>query len=487
MNDQIVSTKTKYVYAMSGMGRDMMYALYANFLLVFLTDAIGLENWQVVAVGTIIAVARIWDAINDPMMGTIIDNTKSKYGKFKPWILIGAITSAIIFFLLFQDFGLAGTSFVVVFGILYVLSGMAFTMNDIAYWSMYPSFTTNPKERESIGSLARIFASIGMFLTIALVPIIYQNWSIGPIKAFSFIALVIVIIYVLSQVIVFFFVEQPKNKIAQADTKKTTLIDMVKVIFKNDQLVVIIVAIFLFNTGYFITTALGIYFFNYDFNKYGGAEFTIFSAILAVSQLTALIIFPKLMHYMTRKKLFTISVIMVVIGYLIFMSAGYFLLPLNMVTIGIAGLILFSGQGFIQVLVLVMLADTIEYGQWKLGTRNESIIFAINPFVTKLATSVQVFVVSLTLAASGLNEYVINPLTEARRTNPNMTTEQARQMIAANVNPDMLLNLRIAMIIMPLVLIVISYLIYRWKYRIDAKMYAQITHDLEARIGAEEM
>jgi melibiose permease/lactose/raffinose/galactose permease len=158
-----------------------------------------------------------------------------------------------------------------------------------------------------------------------------------------------------------------------------------------------------------------------------------------------------------------------------------------MVTIGIAGLILFSGQGFIQVLVLVMLADTIEYGQWKLGTRNESIIFAINPFVTKLATSVQVFVVSLTLAASGLNEYVINPLTEARRTNPNMTTEQARQMIAANVNPEMLLNLRIAMIIMPLVLIVISYLIYRWKYRIDAKMYAQITHDLEARIQAEEM
>jgi melibiose permease/lactose/raffinose/galactose permease len=319
------------------------------------------------------------------------------------------------------------------------------------------------------------------------VPIIYQNWNIGPIKAFSFIALVIVIIYVLSQVIVFFFVEQPKNKIAQADTKKSTLIDMVKVIFKNDQLVVIIVAIFLFNTGYFITTALGIYFFNYDFNKYGGAEFTIFSAILAVSQLTALIIFPKLMHYMTRKKLFTISVIMVVIGYLIFMSAGYFLLPLNMVTIGIAGLILFSGQGFIQVLVLVMLADTIEYGQWKLGTRNESIIFAINPFVTKLATSVQVFVVSLTLAASGLNEYVINPLTEARRTNPNMTTEQARQMIAANVNPEMLLNLRIAMIITPLVLIVISYLIYRWKYRIDAKMYAQITHDLEARIEAEEM
>lgn len=485
MNQEIVSKQTKYVYAMSGMGRDMMYALYANFLLVFLTDALGLPNAQLIAVGTIIAVSRIWDAINDPMMGTIVDNTKSKYGKFKPWILIGAFSSAIIFFLLFQDLGLTGTSFVVVFGILYVISGMTFTMNDISYWSMYPSFTSDPKQRESIGSLARIFASVGMFITIALVPIIYQNASVGPIKAFSIIALVIAIIFVISQVIVFFFVKQPANKLAQVETKKTTLIDMVKVIVKNDQLVIIIIAIFLFNCGYFITTALGIYFFNYDFNMYGGVEFTIFSAILAVSQLTALIIFPALMKKMSRRKLFTISVIMIVIGYVLFMSVGYWL-PLNMLFIGLAGLILFSGQGFIQVLVLVMLADTIEYGQWKLGTRNESIVFAINPFVTKLATSVQVFVVSITLALSGLNENVINPLTEARKINPDMTTEQARQMIASNVTPEMLLSLRSAMIIIPLILIVISYGVYRWKYKLDAKMYAKITKELEERINQEK-
>lgn len=481
MNENRVSKQTKYVYAMSGMGRDMMYALYANFLIVFLTDALGLPNWQLIAVGTIIAVARIWDAINDPMMGTIVDNTKSKYGKFKPWILIGALSSAIIFVLLFQDLGLTGSAFIWVFGILYVLSGMTFTMNDISYWSMYPSFTTDPKERESIGSLARIFASVGMFITIALVPIIYQNASVGPIQSFSIIAIVIAIIFILSQVIVFLFVKQPKNKIAEANTKKSNLKDMVRVIFKNDQLVVIIVAIFLFNCGYFITTALGIYFFNYDFNKYGGAEFTIFSAILAVSQLTALITFPMIMKKMTRKMLFTISVIMIAIGYIIFMSVGY-ILPLNMLFIGLAGLVLFSGQGFIQVLVLVMLADTIEYGQWKLGTRNESIVFAINPFVTKLATSVQVFVVSITLAMSGLNEGVINPLTEARRLNPNMTTEQSRALIASNVTPEMLLQLRSAMIILPLILIVISYVIYRWKYRIDAKMYQTITDDLMKRI-----
>ena len=488
MSEQVgVSRKTVNAYTMSGAGRDMMYALYSTFLIVFLTDALGLLDWQLVAIGSIIAVARVWDAINDPIMGTIIDNTKSKYGKFKPWILIGALSSAVIFFLLFQDLGLSSTAFVVVFGILYVLSGMTFTMNDIAYWSMYPSFTTDPSERERIGSKARIFASLGMFITIASVPLIYQNFSGGPVRAFSIIALIICIIYIISQVAVFFLVKQPKNIIIDSMQKKTTLLDMVKIIFKNDQLVVIIVAILLFNIGYFITTALGIYFFNYDFNKYGGAEFTIFSGILAVSQLTALGLFPLLMKKMSRKKLFTISVVMIVVGYLLFMSVGYTFIPMNMFFIGLAGLILFSGQGFIQVLVLVMLADTIEYGQWKLGTRNESVVFAINPFVTKLATAVQTFVVTLTLAASGLNSGVIQPLTQAKKDNPNLTTEQARALIASNVSPEMLIGLRLSMIIIPLLLILLSYFIYRWKYKIDAKFYQQITSDLTDRIMSGDL
>ncbi|PKK98873.1 MAG: sugar transporter [Tenericutes bacterium HGW-Tenericutes-2] len=487
MTEQVgVTRKTVNAYTMSGAGRDMMYALYSTFLIVFLTDALGLSNWQLVAIGTIIAVARVWDAVNDPIMGAIIDNTKSKYGKFKPWILIGALSSAVVFFLLFQDLGLSGTAFVAVFGILYVISGMTFTMNDIAYWSMYPSFTTDPSEREKIGSRARIFASLGMFITIASVPLIYQNFSGGPVRAFSIIALIICSIYVLSQVAVFFLVKQPKNLIIDANQRKTTLLDMVKIIFKNDQLVVIIVAILLFNIGYFITTSLGIYFFNYDFNKYGGAEFTIFSGILAVSQLTALGLFPVLMKKMTRKQLFTLAVGMITVGYLLFMSVGY-LLPMNMLFIGLAGLVLFSGQGFIQVLVLVMLADTIEYGQWKLGTRNESVVFAINPFVTKLATAVQTFVVTITLAASGLNSGVIQPLTQAKRDNPNLTTEQARALIASNVSPEMLIGLRLSMIIIPLLLILLSYVIYRWKYKIDAKFYQQITSDLTDRIMSGDL
>jgi melibiose permease len=479
-----VDKRTKWTYATTGMGRDMMYALYANFLLVFLTDAIGVTDQVLIAVGVIIAVARIWDAINDPIMGVIIDNTQSKHGKFKPWILMGAISSSIVFYLLFQDFGLSGTAFLVVFGLLYVISGMTFTMNDIAYWSLYPSLTSDPKERESIGSLARIFASLGMFIVVAAVPIVYQNMFGTPKQAFSVIALVVCMIYLASQIVIFVFLKQPNNKLTKVHQPKTRLLEMFKIIGKNDQLLVIIISILLFNIGYFITTALGIYFFNYDFNRYGGGEFTIFMGVLAVSQLTALILFPMLVRKISRKKLFTLSFIMIAVGYALFISVGY-ILPMNMLFIALAGLVLFSGQGFIQVLVLVMLADTIEYGHWKLGTRNESIVFAINPFVVKMATAFQTIIVSVTLAVSGLNSKVIKPLTDMIKENPNFPSDQARAFIEANTTPEMLLILRGSMIIVPFILILASYLVYRTYFKIDSAFFAKITDDLKKRLETE--
>jgi sugar (glycoside-pentoside-hexuronide) transporter len=477
--------KSKYVYSTAAIGRDMMYALYSTYLLVFLTNAVGLPDWELVAVGVIIAIARVWDAINDTFMGIIIDNTRSRFGKFKPWLLLGAITSAVVFFALFQDFGLLGWPFVIVFSILYVLSGMTFTMNDISYWSMYPTFTTEPKERESIGSLARIFASLGMFIVIAFVPIFYQNYAGGPRQAFMILAIVIGLIFIGSQLAIFLFVKEPKNAITHVKQEKTQFKNLLKIIFKNDQLVVIIVAILLFNTGYFITTALGIYFFDFDFNRYGGTEFMIFSGILAVSQLTAISLFPLLSRKIGRKNVFTLGVVLVIIGYVLFMSVKY-ILPMNMLIIGIAGLVLFSGQGFIQVLVLVMLADTIEYGQWKLGTRNDSVVFSINPFVTKLATAFQNIVVTMTLAFSGLNKNVIKPVADAVNANPDMETAEIRTLISTLVDDSMLLWLRVSMIVLPLILIIASYIIYRWKYKLDEKMYSEITADLLKRVTAEE-
>ena len=160
---------------------------------------------------------------------------------------------------------------------------------------------------------------------------------------------------------------------------------------------------------------------------------------------------------------------------------------MNMLFIGIAGLVLFSGQGLIQVLVLVMLADTIEYGQWKLGTRNDSVVFSINPFVTKLATAFQNVIVTMTLAFSGLNSKVIKPVADAVNADPDMETSEIRALISTLVNDNMLLWLRVSMIVLPLILIIASYFIYRWKYKLDEKMYNDITIDLLKRVADEQL
>ena len=106
-----VSNRTKWSYSVGGIGRDMAYTLISMYIMVFFTDAIGLADWEIWAVGIIIAATRVWDAVNDPMMGVIIDNTRSRWGKFKPWVIAGAVSSAVFTFLLFQDFGLRGVPF----------------------------------------------------------------------------------------------------------------------------------------------------------------------------------------------------------------------------------------------------------------------------------------------------------------------------------------------------------------------------------------
>ncbi|MGI6781348.1 MAG: MFS transporter [Acholeplasmataceae bacterium] len=484
------------IYTVSGLGRDLAYTLYSSYLLVFLTDALGLKTWELVAVGIIMAIARIWDAINDPLMGIIIDNRTTRWGKFKPWILVGAITSAICFILLFQDFNLEGAKFLILFTIIYVMSDMTYTMNDIAYWSMYPTFTTDAHKREKIGSQARMFASIGMFITIALVPIIYQSEKIGnPKKAFSIMSIVIASIFLISQILVTIFVRESEDPIMHVKQEKTRFKDILRIIFKNDQLVILMLVILFLNIGYFITTSLGIYFFNYDFVRYGGVEFMIFSVILAISQLIAIILLPILTKKFKRRQVFTLAFILMAIGYLSFALVGY-VLPMNMIVIGIAGFVLFFGQGFMQVLHIIMLADTIEYGQWKLGTRNESVIFAVNPFVVKLATSVQTLVVALTLAFTGLNEKVINPLTEdidlANRNHevygtPKLTTEEIRHFISQNITSEMRLGLRLSMLIIPFLFVLGSYLLYRFKFKVDEDMHRKITTEIRQRVEMESI
>ena len=246
MMDNKVSARTKHTYGWGCIGRDMCYTLVNSYFLLFLTDAIGLAAVALASIGVVIAVARIWDAINDPMMGTIVDNTRGRWGKFKPWILIGAISNAIVVILMFNHYVAEPSVQVAVYGILYFLWGMTYTMNDIAYWSMLPSLTVDITERSKVGKITNIAASIGQFSIIAgaspisnlisnkIAASSTEAISRGDAlaKAFFIIAIVISIVFVLLSLMTVFGVKEKKNIITGAKSEKVPLKNMFKIIIK---------------------------------------------------------------------------------------------------------------------------------------------------------------------------------------------------------------------------------------------------------------
>jgi len=431
----------------------MFYTMVSMYILVYITEVLVVSDATLALMTTVLLILRLFDAFNDPIMGLIVDNTKTRFGKFKPGMLIGGLFSAVSMVLMFLDMGLTGAAYAVVFGICYLFWDLSYGLNDIAYWSMMPSLSTDQKTREKIGSFARICANIGMFaLVVGIIPLTNAlSDAVGSkTKGWFVFALIIAFLMIGFQLITLFGVKEPKGYFKEEES--TSLREMLRAIVKNDQLLWVGVSLVLFMVGYTTTATFGVHFFKYaygDENTYAA-----FAAVLGVAQLTALSVFTIFSKRFSRRKLYTAATILVVAGYLLF-----FFSPMNMIFIGAAGMLLFLGQAFIQMLMLMFLADTIEYGQWKLGKRNESITFSIQPLINKAGGAIATGVVGLTLIISGINK-----------------AETPGDVPAGGIT-----ILKAAMLLLPLITIVIGYFINMKKFKIDEKRYAQIIADLEAR------
>ncbi len=446
--------RNKFAFGMGTIGRDMVYSMVSMYLIVFITEVVGVTNTELITITTIMMAARIFDAFNDPIMGVIVDNTRSRFGKYKPWITIGVFFSSIVAVMLFMDMNLTGSSYIIYFTIFYILWGISWTMNDISYWSMMPSLTYDQKEREEVGALARIFANIGLFVVVAsVIPVTkLLGEQLGSLKnGFLAFTVILVVIMIIFQMVTVLFVKEPPL-IGGKHQEKTTLKGMVRALTQNDQLLVTAVAMALFMIGYVTTTSFGVYYFKYVFLNEN--MYTVFAIILGVSQILALLAFPWFSKRHPRKILYAAAIVLIVVGYLIF-----FFSPANMIFIGTAGILLFVGQAFIQLLMLVFLADTIEYGHLKLGKRNESVTFAIQPFINKMGAAVANGIVGYTLVISGINSLGEGELLSERG----------------------LLIMKSAMMLLPLVMIVVSFLIYRKKYIISEEKYEEIIESLIKR------
>lgn len=445
--------RNHYCFGLGTIGRDMFYTLESMYLLYFLTEVRRLDDRMLAIVGGLLTVLRVIDAFNDPIAGVIIDNTRSRWGKFKPWMLVGALVSAICMLLMFGDIPLGGMAYVVIFALSYIFWDIFYGVNDIAYWTLLPALSLNPRQRESMGAFARICANIGMYIVVVgVIPLTGMLTDVmggDASGAWFLFALVVSLLMIGTQMITVFGVKETRRFKEEANT---SLRELGSILFQNDQLFWTAVSMALFMVGYSTTTSFGTYYFKY---AYGDENmYSVFAAVLGVSQLAALVMFPKLAAKISRRRLYSVATVLVLVGYLIF-----FLSPVHMLPIAVAGVLLFIGQAFIQALMLMFLADTVEYGQWKLGRRNDSVTFSVQPFIYKIGGALATGVVTLTLILSGINE----------------------AQSAAEVTPHGIFLLKVAMMIFPLVSITVGYVVYLKKYRIDAVFHQKIVDDLKQR------
>ena len=474
--------KRQFCFGIGTLGRDAVYTLISMFFITYLTETVGLSDVELGIIGGLMVAFRIFDALNDPIMGTIVDNTHTRFGKFKPWIVFGVFAAGILTVLLFNDFGLSGGAYIAYIAIVYLLWGMAYTTNDISYWSLMPAISKDQKVREGIGTIARICANVGMFAVVLLYPMVPDLFGGAPKDDYLVFSIILVALMIIFQMFTVFGVKEDSTA-ATDNGERTTLGGMLKALVKNDQLLVTAIAMALFMIGYCTTTSFGIYYFKYAYGDEG--TYMIFAAVLAVAQLTALSIFPLFSKRFTRKLLYFGSMVAVIVAYLLFFFSFEFL-PVIIV----AGLILFFAQAFIQLLMLLFLADAVEYGEWKLGKRNESVSFAVQPFINKLGGAIGTAMVTITLIVSRINP-ISNRVAELEKQKAGLTGEALAEIerqiaeLIAGVPDWSIWVMKLAMMIFPLICILVGFIIYHKKFKIDEEAYAKIVRELEERKQTE--
>lgn len=468
-----ISKRNKWSYSVGCIGRDMVFILVAMFLLPYIQYTMNLTVAQFSAISGIMVFARVWDAINDPMMGMVIENTRFKSGKFRPWIMIGGLSNFIVTILLFI-IRPGGWNFVLFFGIAYITWGMTFTINDIAYWSLLPNLSTDNEERNTLTNLVLIFASIGQFIAGGIIPILVTG---NAVMMYKILGISISFIFLIFTCLTYFGVkENPHNHIQQ---EKVNIKKMYKILFKNDQLIVVAIALLLHTMAIELFLAFGLNFFYFEFG-YGGAQLTIFTVFFALGTLAALGIFPILTKYFNRMKIITIGTIISSIGYMIFLSLGY-VIPMIEFILYASAFLIFFGLNLFFVVLVVMTANVIEYNQWRTGERNESIIFSVRPFMTKLGAAIQQGIVTLVLVISGVFVYsqkVAELEIQKSQGFIGDITIQANSILA-NATPKMLLMIRIGMGLIPMISIILAYILIKNKYKITEENYDKILLNLE--------
>ena len=414
--------------------------------MIYFTDVVGINP---AFVGTLFLMARLWDAINDPIMGMIVDNTRSRFGKFRPWIFIGTILNSVVLFLLFRKPDLEGTSLYLYYSVMYILWGMTYTIMDIPYWSMIPTLATTKEDREKISVVPRIFASLGgLTVTTFGIALVNKLGNGNQIKGFEYFALGIVIIFIISTIVTCINVKEKTQ--VQVNNEKVNIKQAFNILKQNDQLLVFIGIVLAYNLAMQLAGGAAIYYFKYVAGK--ESLFSLYS-FFKVAEIGGLMLFPVVTRKIGRQQVFRMATILPMFGLITLFISGL-IAPQS---ISVSAVLLNLGSGFLLGSTTVMLADIVDYGEYKLGSRNESIIFSAQTLLVKLASALSGWLIGVGLSLIG---YV------------------AGAAVQSNIT---IIGIRVIMTIIPSIVALVMYVIYKSKYKINGSFHDEILQVIGSR------
>lgn len=442
-----LSFKEKYSFGIGAFGKDIILAYTNIFLMIYFTDVLYLSP---AFVGSLFFVARIWDAINDPVMGMIVDNTHNRFGKFRTWISIGTLLNAVTLVLLFTSFNFQGTALYTYISIVYILFGMTYTMLDIPYWSWLPNLTSDPHEREEVGVIPRIFAS-SSYVVLGVVSfqlIYFFNKAFGneANDKFGYMAgsILIALVYIGTLAITVFNVKE--NSSLETQNEKIDLKHMWTVLTTNKHLksyIGLLLGFHLYNSAY---SSFMVYYL-----KYVAKNLNLFSAYSAcqLAEMLGLVMFPIFARKLGRDSTYKIACITGVAG-LSILGFSAFVAPASLILLVLGTIGIKIGSGLVIGTITVLVADVIDYNQLQFGMRNESIICSAQTFLVKTSMAICGLLTGLSLTLLGYDASL---------------PEQSASTI---------LGLRLLVFLPSLIFILTSLFIYVKSYKLKGKVLYEV-------------
>ena len=461
----------RIAYACGNLGQAAFYNAMSTYFIVYVTGCLfsgvdkALAAKLIGVITSLVVIIRIAEIFIDPLLGNLIDNTNTKWGRFRPWQFFGGLISAVLLAVIFSGmFGLVNvntTLFIVLFVITFIVLDVFYSLRDISFWGMIPALSNDSHERSTYTALGSFGGSIGYNgLTIVVIPIVtffsyvFTGKHQESQSGWTCFAIIVAILGVLTVCSVAFGTKESTSSLRAKAEENGGPLAAFKAIAQNDQLLWVALSYLLYAIANVATTGVLMYLFKFILDN--SAAYSVVGVVSVVAGIVMAPLYPVLNRRIPRRYLYLGGMVLMVIGYLLFIINPT---SLPVVTVGLV--FFYLPQTFIQMTAILSLTDSIEYGQLKNGKRNEAVTLSVRPMLDKIAGACSNGIVGAVAIAAGM-----------------IGNATAADMTAANIR-----TFEICAFYVPLAVIILSGVVFLLKVKITEKMHAEIVEKLEAQLN----